>query len=186
VLDQSKTAWTGSGVLHEAYAITCPHGQVGNRLWVRETWSFDNEVRHDFRPNGPRDLSGMELRDHVWYAADFEPRYGAWEHDVRPGLIHRCERWRPSIHMPRWASRITIEITDVRVERLQDVSEADAKAEGFPLPPGPMLLNGKNAHGVFFDARMGFQATWEAINGKRCPWSSNPWTFVISFKRVTP
>ncbi len=88
--------------------------------------------------------------------------------------------WRPSIHMPRWASRITLEITDIRVERLQEISYADAMAEGVPfteLPPGqgrPDPLH-----------RAKFADLWESINGPGS-WEANPWVWVIEFKRVTP
>lgn len=79
--------------------------------------------------------------------------------------------WRPSVHMPRWASRISREITDVRVERLQDISEADARAEGIALDD-------------CITPRAEFAELWNSINGKRAPWASNPWVWVIEFKRV--
>jgi len=86
--------------------------------------------------------------------------------------------WRPSIFMPRWASRITLEIEDVRVQRLQDISERDARAEGM-LPAGANPAHYKPARDLF-------RRLWNDINEDRAPWSSNPWVWAISFRRVTP
>ena len=93
--------------------------------------------------------------------------------------------WRPSIHMPRWASRITLRITDIRVERLQDISVADAKAEGCENP-----LTGAEAPaagpGVFLaDERTSFAILWNKINGPGA-WNANPWVWVVAFERVEP
>lgn len=85
--------------------------------------------------------------------------------------------WKPSIHMPRWASRITLEVTGVRVERLQDISEADAIAEGAPWAACGAPQEGSH--------KAGFAQLWESINGSNS-WSTNPWVWVIEFKRVTP
>lgn len=85
-------------------------------------------------------------------------------------------RWRPCIHMPRWASRITLEVTGVCIDRLQRISEADAKAEGvdpYEQPCGP-------AH----PHALAFRELWDSFNGKRAPWASNPWVWVVSFKRL--
>lgn len=82
--------------------------------------------------------------------------------------------WRPSIHMPRWASRITLEITAVRVERLQEISEADVQAEGCTGSP----------FGKAADAML-FPTLWDSINAKKHPWESNPWVWVVEFKRVS-
>lgn len=132
----------------------CPYGNVGDRLWVRETWlPFDRDHR-------PPDYT---------YRADITPEGD----DIRVEYI-RCGRnylWRPSIHMPRAASRITLEITGVRVERLQDISEADAMAEGVPFS----LMGSTH--------RIGFENLWQSINGPES-WSANPWVWVIEFRRV--
>lgn len=138
----------------------CPYGAPGDRLWVREAWGFDSGVRGDFRPLDRQDLSGMDLLTHTLYSAD-----GG-----------EAPRWRPSIHMPRWASRITLEVTSVRAERLQSISDDDAIDEGISRE-GLSIIRGS--------ARQRFAELWDDINGKRAPWASNPWLWVVSFRRVT-
>jgi hypothetical protein len=93
--------------------------------------------------------------------------------------------WRPSIHMPRWASRINLEITGVRVERLQYISEADAKAEGIePTMPNPGHWNWKDylAEGCQTHAVLSYKTLWESINGPGS-WDKNPWVWVVEFKK---
>lgn len=89
------------------------------------------------------------------------------------GPMHEDWKWKPSIHMPRWASRITLEITAIRVEQLQDITEEDAKAEGC------IGALGAGCTGAYRDL-------WDSINAKKYPWSSNPWVWVIEFRRITP
>lgn len=134
--------------------------QPGDRLWVRETFLIPDARASNFPP---------------WvYAADYT------EAD-RP-----CTRWKPSIHMPRAASRITLEVTGVRVERLQDISEADAIAEGIePTMPNPghwnwrdYLIEGGQTHAV-----LSYKTLWESINGPDS-WDLNPWVWVVEFQRV--
>lgn len=104
--ENDPSAWGfGAGVQNESYRLVCPYGIPGDRLWVKETW----------HPGGPENN-----HDGVIYRAT-DP---GWD-DSGSGL-----RWRPSVFMPRWASRITLEISSVRVERLQDITEEDARAEG--------------------------------------------------------
>lgn len=98
-------------------------------------------------------------------------------------------RWRPSIHMPRWASRITLEVTDVRLERLQDISEEDAKAEGVatrclaePDESPECSVGFRNPDGFALD---NFRSLWDAINGAES-WDANPWVWVVSFRRLQP
>ncbi len=136
----------------------CPQGKPGDRLWVRETWCAVDDT---------------ELDGERWVDYRATPKYSAehpagWENapDSPEAL-----KWRPSIHMPRWASRITLEITDVRVERLQDISEDDSMAEG-------ILFEGDQP-----SPRDNFSALWELINGPDS-WDANPWVWVIEFKRV--
>lgn len=151
----------------EAFAalpIVSPYGQPGCRLWVRETWAHGI---HALAAN--RDEDGPFV-----YAASDSPQ-------------HRLgDKWKPSLHMPRRASRITLEITGVRVERLQDISEADAQAEGArecdPVSGREVLLAGQSQRGSFI---LHFRQLWESINGPGS-WDLNPWVWVIEFKRVAP
>jgi hypothetical protein len=139
----------------------CPYGQVGDRLWVRETWSG---------------REGHELHGCTgtyFYFADGENQFGK---QIGFTYMQRERKWRPSIHMPRWASRITLEITSVRVERLRDISESDAKSEGAE----PSIV-GEDLDYLKF--RAGFQTLWESISGPES-WDSNPWVWVVEFKRV--
>lgn len=169
----------------------CPHGFAWDRLWVRETWT-------PFSDGSAR----------VLYAADAPARSDEWEKWRTQGE----ERWRPSIFMPRESSRITLELTGVRVERLQAITEEDAKAEGVPVSRrapmpgedphrGPCVNCGKqrsqhvgSVHAcpgvsgghIFSSAsyRGGFAYLWDAINGKRFPWKTNPFCWVLSFRRL--
>lgn len=178
--------------------VLCPYGKPGDLLWVRETWcltrdtldyetggeassyDWDNDLDGDPRPylNGdPR--FGVCAALH--YPADDEENTPSemWPCvGLRGEVLRKKEiRWRPSIHMPRWASRITLRITDVRVERLQDISEDDARAEGVFEPNEPIETYGPKA------GRVAFHMLWNTINGPGA-WEANPWVWVISFERV--
>jgi hypothetical protein len=134
----------------------CPYGQPGDRLWVRETWAYGTHAL-----SASRDEDGPFV-----YAAD-AILFGA------QGRL--CDRWRPSIHMPRWASRITLEVTGVRVERLQDISVADAIAEG-------VVECNQNLRGLepCMEWRYAYEDLWGQINGQGS-WDANPWVWVVSF-----
>jgi hypothetical protein len=163
-----------------------PFGCVGDRLWVRETFALI--WPGESPPENERD-------NRIEYRADTNARYpGEWPDDE--GSNPDCPKWRPSLHMPRWASRITLEIIGVRVERLQDISDADIRAEGtagwvqggggvFAPPPGfdGAIPNADDTITVKPN-RVCFASLWDSINGKRAPWSSNPWVWVVSFDRV--
>jgi len=136
----------------------CPYGQPGDRLWVREAWSHDAESLEQCRASLEDAMGG----------GMYGPYYRATE--SAPDTL----RWRPSIHMPRWASRIDLLITGVRVERLQDISTEDALAEGISRMECPD-----------WHATTDFRALWESINGPGS-WEANPWVWVIEFKRVQP
>jgi len=138
----------------------CPYGVPGDRLWVRETWGHVDD--HD--SHGPHCC---------WFAAD-----GCQRCNYGPRCEHGPDRWRPSIHMPRWSSRLTLEITDVRVERLQAITEEDARAEGI-APAASIFTDGPP-----LSCRDVFAGLWDTINGKRAPWSSNPWVWAITFRRL--
>lgn len=141
--------------------IVCPHGIPGDRLWVKETW-YDNlgVVR-----------TSADGRDEVYYRADGLPDMEGEEHDLK---------WRPSIHMPRWASRLTLEIVSVKVERLRGISEKDCFAEGAP----PIPIGGWPDGTVY--PRPWFQQIWDSTDGKKpgCSWQENPWVWAIEFKVV--
>jgi hypothetical protein len=133
--------------------IHCPYGIPGDRLWVRETFCHATLTGYDARKDG----------GDYWYRATDE------------GL---CDGpWKPSIFMPRWASRILLEITEVRVERVQDISEKDAGAEGaWRTPAGCSHYSIEPPE---------FETLWDSINAKRgYSWESNPWVWVISFRRI--
>jgi hypothetical protein len=149
----------GDGFTPEFVALPenalCPQGQPSDRLWVREAWRTVAEA--DALP--PRDLNAAHR---VWYEADapHQPGFG---------------RRRPSMFMPRWASRITLEINGVRVERLQAISRGDAMQEGCPFP--------NMAQGD--DPRRWYSQLWDSINGAGS-WDANPWVWCVEFRLVTP
>lgn len=132
----------------------CPHGQPGDRLWVREAWRTVAEA--DSLP--PRSLN---VAHRIWREVDapHQPGFG---------------KYRPPMFMPRWVSRVLLEITNVRVERLQDISNDDALAEGINRP---------------IDARYPvdeFRALWDSINAARgFGWDVNPWVWVVEFRRIS-
>ncbi|MGU5948146.1 hypothetical protein [Klebsiella pneumoniae] len=173
----------------------CPFGAVGERIWVRETWAtLGNEDGCCIDWEGNL-CKGDERSAARIYRASCEQRpgdYGLWSiPDDAYWKPHTKEHkfegaWRPSIHMPRWASRILLEITDVRVERLNAISEEDATAEGVP-PAGSLLPDYPGTFltpkGDFATAKVAFQRLWESIYGEES-WKANGWVWVISFKRV--
>lgn len=143
-----------------------PYGSPGDRLWVRE--NFCPIYPQDPTYNGGRPIE-------YDYAATYQ-------HGNRLGdSLGIKKRWEPSIHMPRVASRITLEITGVRVERLQDISEANALAEGTPADLLPMDVSRMPYPSSIEVGR--YAALWESINGPDS-WAANPWVWVVEFKRV--
>lgn len=160
----------------------CPFGAVGDRIWVRETYQgplFDYEHMESYL----EDSSKFEKPDFCIYRADGKPAPEFYDADDN---LH-CG-WRPSIHMPRWASRITLEITDVRVERLNGISETDAEAEGTNMEA---LFDSQDCYDCIADHNMtgrptakgAFKYLWESIYGEE-NWQANPWVWVIEFKVV--
>lgn len=161
---QQEGRWFGIDGWDTLVFADCPYGQVGDHLWVKETWTPDHA---DFYPHFP-----------LCYRADFGPEY-----ERENGKVWSSEqnawfpfKWRPSIFMPRWASRITLEITSVRVERLREISEQDAASEGVKWRTGNPGECRTCARGAFMDL-------WESINGKDS-WAANPWVWCIEFKRL--
>ncbi len=146
----------------------CPYGAPGDRLWVRESWW----PYHEYGKGG------------AVYRAD------------SPGLEElggKRVAWRPSIHMPRWASRITLEVTGVGVQRLQEITEEDAAAEGVSMEFFDELREAESAarlarlsgHPQPGPRAWAFSKLWDSINAKRAPWASIPWVWLVSFKRVS-
>ncbi len=138
----------------------CPYGKPGDRLWVRETW---------MRSTPDHIIPGFGMRKAIYKTDDDADVWGD------------AYKWRPSIHMPRWASRIMLEVTGVRVERLQDVSEEDSIAEGSQTPVCQLPESCRQG---CLTERTQFSRIWDSINGKKYPWGSNPWVWVIEFKRI--
>ncbi|MGE6006945.1 hypothetical protein [Klebsiella variicola] len=190
--DGSKWPWSEDAEHACDFWHPCPFGDVGDRIWVRETWSSDFA---NYYPN-----------DRVWYAADNNRQLDIDMVDGVRGIyspesdVHVPFRWRPSIHMPRWASRILLEITDVRVERLNAISEEDAQREGVHTEVWDQTVVARNyaardeffqfwsedmPHYVEMNQLYGssFRSLWESIYGEES-WKANPWVWVISFKRV--
>ena len=172
--------WKGKRIA-EKNDPRCPYGQPGDRLWVRETWQgpllTDGDEFEAYREN-PDDFKNPA---HCEYAADGGPKPEFMTDEDE--LV--C-RWRPSIFMPRWASRITLEIVSVRVERLQDISEADAMAEGADCEIHTVDTSNmpKGCAIVSESYREGYRQLWDSINGPGS-WESNPWVWVVEFRRVT-
>jgi lysozyme family protein len=166
----------------------CPYGAPGDRLWVRETWAAAVHGSYEA-------ITGSLSRGyyHVANPWSFAVQY-------RAGYLGRNDdydgAWRTSIHMPRWASRINLEVTGVRVERLQDINETDAISEGifgktyeaqYGLPAGSVYYWGspdKIEGGGFDTAKQCYECLWNQINGTSS-WAENPWVWVIDFRRLT-
>lgn len=151
------------GYAAEWYLKGCPYGNAGDRLWVRETWGLHRH--HDYTCWNRDSVAGRTADDlllswQVAYAADATSVY---------------DHWRPSIHMPRWVSRITLDVTGVRAERLNDISEADARAEGVEIP--------HDADALCDCGRRAYRDLWDRINGQGS-WLKNPWVWVVTFKRL--
>jgi len=166
--DGSWILWTGKhGANQEEFTkkaypsggIYCPQGKPGDRLWVRENYRFSS-AHDDLKP------SQVSVGDTVEYFADTTAKH------------YLDGKQRPSIFMPRWASRINLEITGIKVERLQDISREDARKEG--------LMVGIGAGGLR-DSRHMFEELWDSINGKTVgkSWNDNPFVWVLSFFRIT-
>ncbi|WP_431833572.1 hypothetical protein [Enterobacter hormaechei] len=143
----------------------CPYGVPGDRIWVRETWAE----------------AGASAPDLKLYRANYPAHVPTHYENVPPA---EDVRWTPSIHMPRWASRILLEITDVRVEQLKSISEEEARSEGVAqLREGfwKHYQPGWTQHQL--SARGSFATLWESIYGFG-EWDRNPWVWVIEFKRI--
>ncbi|MFA1286166.1 hypothetical protein ACDI96_26215 [Citrobacter telavivensis] len=171
-MQNGKGGW--GGLVGDA----CPFGAVGDRIWVRETFQgplVTEELFEEYRANPEK----FETPQYCEYAADggAKPEYCDLDDNLRHG-------WRPSIHMPRWASRILLEITGVHVELLNAIREEDAQAEGVAQLRGGFWQHyqpGWTQHQL--SARGSFVTLWKSIYGEES-WHSNPWVWVIKFKRI--
>jgi hypothetical protein len=183
--------------------IHCPFGKIGDRLWVRETWQgpiIDDDEFEACRQNAQK----------IFLKPDYCV-YRATDKLDAVDIDGNELGWRTSTSMPRWASRITLEITDIRVEKLQDISEEDAISEGLPYAQGNKstgcMWDGVGYHGAGFDryenktyhtpkngkcgcivggdtpAQCAYRELWESINGKGS-WGVNPWVWVVEFRRI--
>ena len=162
--------------------LACPYGQPGDRLWVRETFCtcYDGQEAYE-----------------VIYAADntrrgFSTASNATDDQLdwlERSMTTHGERGRPAIHMPRWACRLVLEVTASRVERLQDISEDDARAEGCeqkrylvnPFKTGALRARFSGEVSTFKES---YALLWDSLNAKRSPWASNPWVWAITFRRT--
>lgn len=185
----------------------CPFGKVGDRLWVRETFAIENDREYVYEsfhklPTDGRPIRtiGAEDEDEDDDLHHLIPRYRATEPDTILEIREVDSDdpfdqmvWTPSIHMPRWASRITLEITDVRVQRLQEISEEDAKAEGSYLDRCSCMPRSEDRSPLRASFQLEwchvhgqeFSYLWKSINGKES-WDANPWVWALTFKRVHP
>ncbi|AWA62387.1 hypothetical protein [Klebsiella pneumoniae] len=168
--DGSKWPWSEDAEHACDFWHPCPFGAVGDRIWVRETFTghyLDDDQIQDIKDGRDKASSLCE------YRADYPDGYQA------------ADGWTPSIHMPRWASRILLEITDVRVERLNAISEEDARAEGI-IDGGCLNCGEPEPCGCANpepDATDAFAYLWQSIYGQES-WNANPWVWVIEFERV--
>lgn len=185
----------------------CPYGKVGDRLWVRETFVVESNFNLDSEENYPppfRDGRPIKHVDNDEYGEYWEQcHYRAT--DPKPELVNtntdeECV-WKPSIFMPRWASRINLEIVSVCVERVQDISEEDAKAEGinffgssdsilegsylYSANPLPVKNESDSKFGWSHTAKDAYRVLWDSINAKRgYGWDKNPFVWCIEFRKV--
>jgi hypothetical protein len=181
ILDGTKTQTRrpiGERTLQGPEQMRCRYGEVGETLWVRE--------RHallDMRPEildydrAPRPIGHCPVSV-TWEVDDRSEVRLCPPHEWRESFDADGVVWRPSIHMPRWASRLTLELTDVRVQRVQEISEEDAIAEGcvrFEAAPGTP------------EPKAAFAALWDSLNAKRgFGWNQNPWVWALTFSVIHP
>ncbi|WP_368760169.1 hypothetical protein [Klebsiella michiganensis] len=165
-MQNGKGGW--GGLVGDA----CPFGDVGDHIWVRETFRVHSRAT---------DVATLV------YKASVRNSWTDQTHRVPVAVCNKPatpEKWTPSLHMPRWASRILLEITDVRMERLNAISEHDAQAEGVAKLRGGFWQHyqpGWTQHQL--SARGSFITLWKSIYGEES-WNSNPWVWVIEFKRI--
>ncbi|HCR0782093.1 hypothetical protein ACU6YP_03980 [Klebsiella aerogenes] len=173
--DDGKYFWSLSdacGLKIRSKSFTCPFGSVGDRIWVREAFRVHSRA--------------TDVATLVYKASE----RNSWTEQTHRVPVSVCnkpatpEKWTPSLHMPRWASRLLLEITDVRVERLREISQADAEAEGVGKLKKGFWKNYQSGWTEFqLTARGSFATLWKSIYGDES-WYADPWVWVIEFKRI--
>lgn len=146
----------------------CPYGQPGDRLWVREAHAIVPANAYRWSEGVVQTVNPLD----TYYAAIYREGF-----DRSTGGLG----WRPSIHMPRWASRLTLRVTEIRVQRVQEIGEEDALAEGFPETPADL----EPIQGIpWLSAREWFRGLWDDINAKPGrTWEDSPWVWVVHFEK---
>ncbi|MCZ2897339.1 hypothetical protein MTR01_25285 [Burkholderia thailandensis] len=164
----------------QCYQLPCPYGRPGDRMWVRETHDV-NRLGSETFPDG---------RQRLYAGIAYQADDGRHEVDITDSQCRAIEAkkwrgWTPSIHMPRWASRITLEVTGVRVERLQDISEVDAISEGIDkTAAGFWSTYGQCDVDGTYSPRLSYQCLWDSLNAARgFGWDANPWVWVVEFAK---
>jgi len=162
-------AWSEGG----EFAVRCRYGAPGDRLWVREAHALEFGERVVYRA----DRAARHFQDFAFGGLALHGERFWLDSGYEPG------RWRPSIHMPRWASRLTLELTDVRVERVQEISEDDAIAEGIEVVN--RLVVRPDTRTIEQSPRIAFRGRWDSTNAKRgYGWDANPWVWCLAFTVV--
>ena len=189
--------WWKNDMLVPESTYRSPYGAPGDRLWVRETWGiFDTEADGEAYAVAYRaDDFGGVVGDCKWIEPPKEQQ-GKYCKVVDESGWPYCladERWRSPRFMPRWASRITLEVVSVRVERVQDISEEHARAEGAEpydidrIPESDRFLLDAPCMDEGTPHRNGFALLWDSINATRgYSWASNPWVWCVEFRRIAP
>lgn len=160
--------------------LECPFGEPGDRLWGRETYrGHTGSIVQDGAPDGYELCLAYAAGG---YSGTLRVDSAAYNRHIGDP----ARRWRPSIHMPRWASRITLEITEVRVERVREITEEDARAEGCSWSDGAPEVDTGQFTEQPYEAREEFQHLWNAVSEPRFGWDADPFVWVVSFRRVEP
>ncbi|HBR2159103.1 hypothetical protein [Klebsiella pneumoniae] len=178
-MQNGKGGW--GGLVGDA----CPFGDVGDRIWVREAYRFPASL-DDVSPTGVGEMAVATGYRKPWAPTFYEftgTFSDGWKGFETPPKVSDAGKLRPSIHMPRWASRILLEITDVRVERLSAISQEDAQAEGMELTGWRPTYSDPDSGGEVMTPYDNFAELWSSIYGEES-WKANGWVWVISFKRV--
>jgi len=191
--------------LQKREGFLCPYGKPSNHLRVRETWRVDawdenfGYIAVEYKAGGPISRKYLvcedeDLFERLWIQSSDDAAAAGIEPDADGqynwAMGEAPTRWRPSIFMPRWASRITLKITDIRVERVQEISGEDCVNEGATTLTDLNMMLSKKDKTPFHEqnnrkARAIFQALWDSINSKKgYSWNDNPWVWCISFKVV--